>query len=63
VRFSSNLQARAARFPQGCKRSQPTDHSRSSVCPAASLFLGADGERLTRRTLQYRILRVFKKSI
>jgi hypothetical protein len=52
VRFSSNLQSRAARFPQGRKRSQRTDHSRSSVCPTASLFLGTDGERITRRTLQ-----------
>jgi integrase len=34
----------------------------SSFAPTAPLFLGADGERITRGTLQYRILRAFKKA-
>jgi hypothetical protein len=34
----------------------------SSFSPTAPLFLGADGERITRGTPQYRILRAFKKA-
>jgi integrase len=34
----------------------------SNFSPTAPLFLGADGERISRGTLQYRILRAFKKA-
>lgn len=55
------LQTRAARFPQSRKRSAGTDIL-SCFSPKTPLFLGADGERITRGTLQYRILRAFKKA-
>ena len=55
------LQSRASRFPQARRRSPGAD-ALSSFSPKAPLFLGADGERITRGTLQYRILRAFKKA-
>jgi site-specific recombinase XerD len=55
------LQTRTARFPQARRRSPDAD-TLSSFSPKAALFLGADGERITRGTLQYRILRAFKKA-
>ncbi|MEE6140768.1 tyrosine-type recombinase/integrase [Mycobacterium sp. 050128] len=55
------LNSRASRFPQERKRSPSADvFARFSV--KAPLFLGANGERITRGTLQYRILRAFKKA-
>jgi site-specific recombinase XerD len=30
--------------------------------PAAALFVGADGERISRGTLQYRVLRAFRRA-
>jgi hypothetical protein len=50
-----------ARFPQTRRRASSRD-ALSSFSPTAPLFLGADGERITRGTLQYRILRAFKKA-
>jgi len=55
------LQTRTARFPQTRRRGS-SDDALSSFSPTAPLFLGADGERITRGTLQYRILRAFKKA-
>lgn len=55
------LNSRAARFPQERKRS-PSADVLSRFSPKAPLFLGANGERITRGTLQYRILRAFKKA-
>ena len=55
------LQTRTARFPQARRRSQGTD-ALSTFSPKAPLFVGAGGERITRGTLQYRILRAFKKA-
>jgi site-specific recombinase XerD len=55
------LETRAARFPQARRRPPGTD-ALSRFSPTAPLFLGADGERITRGTLQYRILRAFKKA-
>ncbi|SOJ56970.1 Tyrosine recombinase XerD [Mycobacterium simulans] len=55
------LQTRAVRFPQTRRRSPGADPL-SSFSPKAPLFVGPDGERITRGTLQYRILRAFKKA-
>lgn len=55
------LQTRATRFPQARRRSPGAD-ALSSLAPKAPLFLGAEGQRITRGTLQYRILRAFKKA-
>ncbi|RFZ55761.1 recombinase [Mycobacterium liflandii] len=55
------LRTRVARFPQSRRRSAGTDIL-SCFSPKTPLFLGADGERITRGTLQYRILRAFKKA-
>lgn len=55
------LRPRRTRFPQTRRRSQDTDPL-SHFSPTAPLFLGADGDRITRGTLQYRILRAFKKA-
>jgi integrase len=55
------LLTRTTRFPQARRRASAGD-ALSSFSPAAPLFLGADGERITRGTLQYRILRAFKKA-
>lgn len=55
------LHTRVTRFPQSRKRSAHSDML-GCFSPKAPLFLGADGERITRGTLQYRILRAFKKA-
>lgn len=55
------LQTRVTRFPQSRKRSADTDIL-SCFSSKTPLFLGADGERITRGTLQYRILRAFKRA-
>lgn len=55
------LETRATRFPQARRRSRGGE-ALSAFSPKAPLFLGADGERITRGTLQYRILRAFKKA-
>lgn len=55
------LDTRADRFPQGRRRAMGTD-ALSAFSPTAPLFLGSGGERITHGTLQYRILRAFKKA-
>lgn len=55
------LQTRASRFPQ-TRRRRPNSTTASSFSPTAALFVGAGGERITRGTLQYRILRAFKRA-
>jgi site-specific recombinase XerD len=55
------LDSRADRFPAAAKRRRGAGGL--SAWPAtAALFVGSDGERITRGTLQYRVLRAFKKS-
>jgi site-specific recombinase XerC len=54
------LQTRITRFPSSRKRSPGADRL-SSFSATAPLFLGADGERITRGTLQYRILAGFQE--
>lgn len=55
------LRTRATRFPQTRRRTS-SSKAASSFAPTAPLFDGADGDRITRGTLQYRILRAFKKA-
>lgn len=57
------LESRVARFPGSTKRRVPADGSvwqrfRSSD----PLFVGADGGRITRGTLQYRVLRAYRRA-
>jgi site-specific recombinase XerD len=55
------LDTRSARFQSARKRSPGSDPL-SRFTSTAPLFVGAEGERITRGTLQYRILRAFKKA-
>lgn len=57
------LDSRAARFPRRVRRSPA--HSPATGLdqwpPRAPLFVGVEGERISRETLQYRVLRAFKR--
>lgn len=55
------LDSRAARFRATAKRRSPSG-GLSAWPPTAALFVGADGERITRGTLQYRVLRAFRRA-
>jgi integrase len=55
------LDSRAARFPGSTKR-RPTKGGLGAWPATAPLFVGSDGQRITRGTLQYRVLRAFKKA-
>jgi integrase len=55
------LDSRAARFPASTKR-RPTSGGLAAWPAAAPLFVGRDGQRITRGTLQYRVLRAFKRA-
>ncbi|MGV7301750.1 tyrosine-type recombinase/integrase [Mycobacterium kansasii] len=55
------LESRAVRFPGSSKRR--SNNGGLNRWPAtAPLFVGSNGERMTRGTLQYRVLRAFKKA-
>ena len=54
------LDSRAARFPAAAKRRSSPGGGLTAWPHAAPLFVGADGERITRGTLQYRMLRAFR---
>jgi site-specific recombinase XerD len=55
------LDSRAVRFPADTKRRGPSVGL--GAWPAsAALFVGSDGDRITRGVLQYRVLRAFKKA-
>ncbi|HME48689.1 tyrosine-type recombinase/integrase [Mycobacterium sp.] len=56
------LDTRAARFPTTAKQRGVTGRGLSAWPASAPLFVGSDGGRLTRGTLQYRVLRAFKKA-
>lgn len=57
------MDSRAGRFPQGKKRtSSPKSTPLSGWPHSAPLFVGRDGERMTRGTLQSRIKRAFKRA-
>lgn len=55
------LETRASRFPQSRRRAS-NSNAAGSFPSTAALFVGGDGEHITRGTLQYRILRAFKKA-
>ncbi|AFM20555.1 site-specific recombinase XerD (plasmid) [Mycolicibacterium chubuense NBB4] len=55
------LETRLVRVPVARRRSPATDVL-SRFSPTAPLFVGVDGARITRGTLQYRILRALKKA-
>ena len=56
------LDTRAARFPAAAKHRSSPGGGLTAWPPAAPLFVGADGERITRGTLQYRVLRAFRRA-
>ena len=57
------MDSRAKRFPQGKKRtSSPKSAPLSGWLASVPLFVGRDGERMTRGTLQSRIKRAFKRA-
>ena len=56
------LDGRAARFPATAKRRSSPGGGLAAWAPAAPLFVGANGERITRGTLQYRVLRAFRRA-
>ncbi len=55
------LESRVVRFPPA-RRRVPDSDTLSRFSSNAPLFVGVDGERITRGTLQYRILRAFKRA-
>ena len=55
------LDSRAARFPARTG-SRPASTGMVAWPTTAALFVGSDGERITRGVLQYRVLRAFEKA-
>ena len=56
------LDSRVSRFPTTArKRSSPVG-GLAAWSPAAPLFVGAEGDRISRGTLQYRVLRAFRRA-
>ena len=56
------LDSRATRFPATVKRRSVRGGPLNSWAPSAPLFVGPEGNRITRGTLQYRILRAFRRA-
>ena len=56
------LDGRATRFPATVKRRSCPGGGLAAWPSAAPLFVGADGDRITRGTLQYRVLRAFRRA-
>ena len=56
------LDSRATRFPATAKRRSSPGGGLTAWPTAAPLFVGADGDRITRGTLQYRVLRAFRRA-
>ena len=56
------LDGRAVRFPSTAKRRSPQARGLPAWPPTAPLFVGSDGDRITRGTLQYRVLRAFRRA-
>jgi integrase/recombinase XerC len=54
------LDSRAVRFPATTKGRSSTLSGLAAWPPPAPLFVGSDGDRITRGTLQYRVLRAFR---
>lgn len=61
--LSGYLDSRAARFPDSTKRRVAADTSVWQRFRSGDpLFVGADGRRITRGTLQYRVLRAYRRA-
>ena len=56
------LDDRAVRFPITAKRRSSPESGLAAWPPTAPLFVGSDGDRITRGTLQYRVLRAFRRT-
>ena len=56
------LDTRAARFPATAKRRSSPGGGLAAWPQAAPLFVGSEGDRITRGTLQYRVLRAFRRA-
>jgi len=56
------LDSRLTRFPATTKRRSSPGGGLTAWPSGAPLFVGADGERITRGTLQYRVLRAFRRA-
>lgn len=56
------LDTRAVRFPNTAKRRSSPTGGLAAWPPTAPLFAGSDGDRITRGTLQYRVLRAFRRA-
>ena len=56
------LDSRATRFPTTAKQRSSPGGGLTAWAPAAPLFVGADGDRISRGTLQYRVLRAFRRA-
>jgi integrase len=56
------LDDRAVRFPTTAKRRSSPEGGLAAWPPTAPLFVGSDGDRITRGTLQYRVLRAFRRA-
>jgi integrase len=58
---TTHLESRAVRFP-GSTKPRSKDHGLAAWPATSPLFVGGDGQRITRGTLQNRVLRAFKKA-
>jgi integrase len=56
------LDSRAIRFPDTARKRSSPAGGLNCWSPAAPLFVGADGDRISRGTLQYRVLRAFRRA-
>jgi integrase/recombinase XerC len=56
------LDSRIVRFPSTVHRRSLHGNGLAAWPPNAPLFVGADGERITRGTLQYPVLRAFRRA-
>ena len=56
------LDSRAARFPTTARKRSSPDGGLAAWSPGAPLFVGANGDRISRGTLQYRVLRAFRRA-
>jgi site-specific recombinase XerD len=56
------LDSRATRFPATARKRSSPAGGLAAWPTTAPLFVGADGDRITRGTLQYRVLRAFRRA-
>jgi len=56
------LDSRAVRFPAPARGRSSTVSGLAAWPPTTPLFVGSDGDRITRGTLQYRVLRAFRRA-